>query len=189
MMVHPTRSISTVVGAAELLGLTLEASQKNPEPKSDSRFGNKKPFIKNLDLTHDPEGQKKPSRRIVTKFGKIWNGRPGEINVTLHCTKLKSEARPVPLRPHRTRPKTREFVAEEIHLMWKTNISKPATGEWTSLKLIGPKHDGSYRMWNDYHKINMVTICDTYPFTRLDECIDCLRDAAVISTIDDNWGY
>jgi Reverse transcriptase (RNA-dependent DNA polymerase) len=40
----------------------------------------------------------------------------------------------------------------------------------------------------DYRKLNAITIPDTYPLPRMDECIFSLGDAAVFNTLDCNRG-
>lgn len=70
--------------------------------------------------------------------------------------------------------------------MRKANIMEPATAERALPIVIEPKHDRSYRMCFDYRKLNAVTICDTYPLPRMDECIDFLGDATVFSALDAN---
>ena len=34
-----------------------------------------------------------------------------------------------------------------------------------------------------------MTVKDSYPLTRMDECLDSLGDAAYITTLDANFGY
>jgi hypothetical protein len=41
----------------------------------------------------------------------------------------------------------------------------------------------------DYRRLNTVTVRDSYPLPRMDECIDSLGDARVFSTLDCNSGY
>jgi hypothetical protein len=41
----------------------------------------------------------------------------------------------------------------------------------------------------DYRMLNTVTVRDSYPLPRMDECIDSLGDASVFSTLDCNSGY
>lgn len=55
--------------------------------------------------------------------------------------------------------------------------------------LIFPKKDSSFRFCVDYHKPNVVTIRDSYPLPRMDECIDFLVEATAISTLDASSAY
>jgi hypothetical protein len=41
----------------------------------------------------------------------------------------------------------------------------------------------------DYRKLNTLTMRDTYPLPRMDECIDSLGEAKLFSTLDCNSGY
>ena len=52
-----------------------------------------------------------------------------------------------------------------------------------------PKPNGSMRFYVDYGKLNAVTVKDTYPLPRLDECLDWLGDTKVFSALDAISGY
>lgn len=52
-----------------------------------------------------------------------------------------------------------------------------------------PKHDSSYRMRVDYHRLNAMIVWDTCPLARIEELVDCLEDALKISTLDVSWYY
>jgi hypothetical protein len=41
----------------------------------------------------------------------------------------------------------------------------------------------------DYRRWNTVTVRDSYPLQRVDECIESLGDASVFSALDCNSGY
>jgi hypothetical protein len=73
--------------------------------------------------------------------------------------------------------------------MTEQKVIEPATCEWASPIVLVPKPDGSLRFCVDYRKLNSITIPDTYPLPRMDECIDYLGDAAVFTTLDCNSGY
>lgn len=64
-----------------------------------------------------------------------------------------------------------------------------ATLAWASSVLILSKHDGFFRMCIDYRKLKTVTLRDTYPFPRLDPCIDILGHAVVFPTMNALWRY
>jgi hypothetical protein len=52
-----------------------------------------------------------------------------------------------------------------------------------------PKPDGSLRFCVDYRRLNAITVPETYPLPRMDECIDSLGEAVVFTTLDYNSGY
>jgi hypothetical protein len=77
----------------------------------------------------------------------------------------------------------------EIHRMLRAGFIEPATSEWASPVVLVPKPEGSMRFCIDYRRLNTVTVRDSYPLPRMDECIDSLRDARVCSTLYCNSGY
>jgi len=52
-----------------------------------------------------------------------------------------------------------------------------------------PKPDGSERFCIFYRKLNLMTVKDVYTIPRMNECIESLGDARVLSTLDCNAGY
>lgn len=55
--------------------------------------------------------------------------------------------------------------------------------------IFDPKKDGSVRFCADYQKLSAVTVRDSYPLPRMDEYMDSLGDATVITTIDKHSWY
>jgi Reverse transcriptase (RNA-dependent DNA polymerase) len=73
--------------------------------------------------------------------------------------------------------------------MLAEQVIEPATCEWDYPIVLVPKPDGSLRFCVDYRRLNAITVPDTYPLPRMDECIDSLGDAVVFTTLDCNSGY
>lgn len=69
------------------------------------------------------------------------------------------------------------------------NVLQPAQTEWGALIVSYPNKDGAIRSSVDYQKLNAVTVRDSYPLSRIDECIDLLRGARVFPTLDASLGY
>jgi hypothetical protein len=78
---------------------------------------------------------------------------------------------------------------EEIERILTQGVIAPATSEWISPIVLVPKSDGSLRFCVNYRQLNAITIPDTFPLPRMDECIDSLGDAALFTTLDFNSGY
>ena len=55
--------------------------------------------------------------------------------------------------------------------------------------LLAPKKDGNLRFCVDFRRLNALTIPDTYPLPRMEDCIDSLRKARLFTTMDALWGY
>ena len=52
-----------------------------------------------------------------------------------------------------------------------------------------PVQSKNWRFCVDYRELNALTVKDSYPLPRIDECLDTLGDAAIFSTLDCNNGY
>ena len=55
--------------------------------------------------------------------------------------------------------------------------------------MFAPKKDGTLRFCVDYRRLNAITVRDSHPILRMDECIDSLGDARIVSTLNANSGY
>jgi hypothetical protein len=73
--------------------------------------------------------------------------------------------------------------------MFKAGVVEPAVSERESPVVLVPKPDLSLRFCIDYRRLDAITIRETYPLPRMDECIDSLGEAVVFSTLDCNSGY
>lgn len=73
--------------------------------------------------------------------------------------------------------------------MLKIGEAEPATTEWTSPIVFVPKKNGRLRFCIDYRHLNAVTVCDSYLILRMDDCIDSLERARILSIFDANSGF
>ncbi|CAN8075729.1 unnamed protein product, partial [Agarophyton chilense] len=73
--------------------------------------------------------------------------------------------------------------------MLRAGVIEPAQLPWASPVVLALKADGTWRFCVDYRRLNAVTVRDTYPIPRMDECIDSLGDATVFTALDSNCGY
>jgi transposase InsO family protein len=126
---------------------------------------------------------------MLSKHAEMWNGKLGEISVTKHRIELVPNARPVYQAPYRAGKQSREIENTEVQRMLKAGVIEPANSEWASPVVLITKKDGSVRFCVDYRKLNALTVKDTYPLPRMDECLDSLGDAVLFTTLDCNSGY
>lgn len=68
-------------------------------------------------------------------------------------------------------------------------VMDPASGEWACTVVMVPKLDGSILFCIYDRKLNLMTIKDAYPISRMDECIESLGEATIISTLHCAAGY
>ena len=142
------------------------------------------PDVEEFDLSHMPERLCQRFRRMLKKYSRMWDGTLGEINTTVHRIELIPETLPIAQARYRAGPKAREIEDPEVKKMLEARVIEPVQSEWASPVLLVPKPDGSMRFCVDYRKVNAVTVKDTYPLPRMDECLDSFRDTKVFFASD-----
>ena len=149
------------------------------------------PWQDSVDLGHvDDPSLRKRILEMLDSHSEMWTpGKLGEINVTEHQIELVPNSRAIRSQPYRQGPATREVVAKNIREMIEADVIEPAQSEWASPVVLVPKKDGTLRFCVDYRKLNAVTVSDTYPLPRIDDCIDSLGNATIFTTLDANSGY
>jgi len=119
----------------------------------------------------------------------LWSGRLGQIDVTPHRIALHPGNRPLRSQPYRTGFHHRRLLADQVAKQLQMGIIKPSQSEWSFLVVMVPKPDGSLRFCVDNRRLRDVTVEDTYPLPRMDDCIDFLGEASVFSMLDCYSGY
>ena len=66
----------------------------------------------------------------------------------------------------------------------ENDFIEPSKSEWSSPCILVPKPDGSFRLCTDYHKVNNCTKTDTFPISRIDDCIDKIGQSKFVSKFD-----
>ena len=79
---------------------------------------------------------------------------------------------PVKQHPYRLYPSKQQYLKEEIKYLLDNDFIEPSNSSWSSPCILVPKPDGTYRMCTDYRKVINVTKTDTFPISRMDDCID-----------------
>jgi Reverse transcriptase (RNA-dependent DNA polymerase) len=120
---------------------------------------------------------------------RMWDGRLGTVAARSHRIEVLPGSKPVHAQPYRAGSHARVAEKTEIDRMLAQQVIEPATCEWASPIALVPKPGGTLRFCVDYRRLNMITVPDTYPLPRMDECIDSLGDAVVFTTLDCNSGY
>lgn len=187
-----------IVGHAEPMPGTVLAVQPDSPAKHDPSPGKNTttdpaetgpPPVSDLDLGHLSEEVRVKVRRMLEKHSSMWLGHLGTISVTQHRIEVKPGSKPVHMQPYRAGPKSREIEAAEVDKMLAEDVIEPAQSEWASPVVLVPKSDGTRRFCVDYRKLNALTVKDTYPLPRMEECLDSLDDARIFTTLDCNSGY
>ncbi|UYV75458.1 hypothetical protein LAZ67_13000337 [Cordylochernes scorpioides] len=99
------------------------------------------------------------------------------------------DAKPSKKMPYRVSPSERKVIQEEVDRMMEMGVVQPSESPWASPVVLVRKKDGSVRFCVDYRGLNKMTKKDVYPLPRVDDALDCLKEANIYSTIDLKAGY
>ena len=142
-----------------------------------------------MQLSHLPEADRAEILGMLEKHRSMWNGRLGQVHSTAHRIDLIPGQTPVHCQPNRAGPNAQALESTEIQRMLQAKVIEPTTSEWASPIVLVAKPDGSTRFCVDYRRLNAITVRDSYPLPRMDECIDSLGDANIFTTLVCNSVY
>jgi transposase InsO family protein len=200
---HPTQILTVPTGkdrkdgkligrSAPEISLNMEQSThdgQHPDVPGQDATNPVQQWTDQVDLSHLESAERQAVTDMLEPHQAMWDGHLGEVTATKHRIDLIPGAKPVHSQPYRAGTRAREIEKAEIEKMLAQGVIEPATCEWASPIVMVPKPDGSLRFCVDYRKLNAITVPDTYPLPRMDECIDSLGEAAIFTTLDCNSGY
>ena len=164
-------------------------SRRHRSSHSEPQSVATQPTIDTLGLDHIPEAHRPQVRNMLRKHQSMWSGHLGEIKAPPHRIEIYKDSKPVNAHPYRAGPNARRAEQELVQDMLDRDVIEAARSEWASPVVLVRKPDNSVRFCVDYRRLNNITVKDTYPLPRMDECLDSLGDANVFTTLDCNSGY
>jgi hypothetical protein len=96
---------------------------------------------------------------------------------------------PISRRPYRMPPNELAELKTQLNELLKKGLIHPCSSSWGCPAIFMKKKDQSLRMCVDCHPLNVVTIKNKYPLSRIDILFDQLSKAKVFSKIDLRSGY
>ena len=125
---------------------------------------------------------------LLQKYSNIFTDVPGRTDLVQHHFETLSET-PIRQRPYRLPKALKPAVKKELAQMLAQGVIRPSTSPWASPLVIVEKKDGSLRLCVDYRKLTSITVFDAHPIPRVDEVVEKIGNAKVISSIDLSKGY
>lgn len=98
-------------------------------------------------------------------------------------------AKPVNRPAYRMSPAELDELRRQLKELLALGLIEPSTSPWGAPVLFVKKKDGEMRMCIDYRGLNKVTIRNSSPLPRIDECLDRLKGASYFTTLDLKSGY
>ena len=139
-------------------------------------------------LSHD---QRNKLAGLLHKYADVFSTSSEDIGHTDRVRHRINTGSAFPIRePTRRLPiGKREIEKEEIKKMLERGIIEPSKSPWASNIVLVTKKNGQVRFCVDYRKLNEVTIKDSYPLPRVDDCLEALSGAKWFSSMDLNSGF
>ncbi|KAL0151722.1 hypothetical protein M9458_052948 [Cirrhinus mrigala] len=134
------------------------------------------------------ESQKQDVVRLIQEFPMLFRDVPTQTHVLQHDIQVTCGAA-IKQHAYRVNSIKRSVMKDEVDYLLKNNLAEPSYSPWSSPCLLVPKPDGTYRFCTDYRKVNSVTVPDSYPLPRMEDCIDNLGSAKFVTKLDLLKGY
>lgn len=125
---------------------------------------------------------------LLSDFKSLFGDVPTQTNVLKHDIKVNG-ARPIKQHSYRVNSVKRSVMRQEVAYLLENDLAKPSCSPWSSPCLLVPKPDGTFRFCTDYRKVNAVTVPDSYPLPRMEDCIDNIGSARFVTKLDMLKGY
>jgi len=98
-------------------------------------------------------------------------------------------AGPVSITQYRMTPAELAELKKQLEDLMEKQFIRPSVSLWGAPVLLVKKKDGSSRLCIDYRQLNKLTIKNKYPLPRIDDLLDQLHGAVILSKIDLRSGY
>ncbi|XP_076859481.1 uncharacterized protein LOC143512733 [Brachyhypopomus gauderio] len=125
---------------------------------------------------------------LIHTYPSLFSDVPTRTSVLQHDILIDSPA-PIRQHPYRVNPHKRSLLRKETDYLLEHGLAVPSISPWCSPCLLVPKPDGTFRLCTDYRKVNAVTVPDSYPMPRMEDCIDRIGSARFVSKLDLLKGY
>ena len=125
---------------------------------------------------------------LIRGFPCLFGDVPSLTTVLKHDIDVGGAA-PIRQHPYRVNTTKRLIMSQEASYLVENNLASSSSSPWSSPCLLVPKPDGTFRFCTDYRKVNAVTIPDSYPLPRIDDCVDTIGSARYVTKLDLLKGY
>ncbi len=139
-------------------------------------------------LDHLTPDQKADIVELISDFNCLFSDVPKLTNVLQHDINVNG-ARPIKQHAYRVNPTKRSVMRQEVNYLLENGLAKHSYSPWSSPCLLVPKKDGTFRFCTDFRKVNAVTVPDSYPLPRMEDCVDNIGSACFVSKLDMLKGY
>lgn len=183
-IVSPALITSRLCCAEDEDGLVLRNA-----PQQCARLTNSESLL-NLSshLAHLPDNQCCDIVQLIGEYPELFGDIPSQTTVLQHDIDVNGSV-PVRQHPYRINAVKRDAMKQEVQYLLDNELAKPSSSPWSSPCLLVPKPDGTARFCTDFRKVNAITVPDSYPLPRMEDCIDNIGSAKFVTKLDLLKGY
>ena len=120
---------------------------------------------------------------LIGQYNCLFSDVPTRTSVLKHDIEVK-DARPIKQHAYCANQTKRQLMTQEVEYLLQNDLASASSSPWSSPCLLEVKSDGSPRFITDFRKVNAVTVRDSYPLPRMEDCIDNLGAAEFVSKLD-----
>ncbi len=184
-VIIPVASVGvTSDGGPDEDGLTLQSPLV-----SSGRLNNSKVLEDlNTHLLHLSGDQRADMVELINSFLCLFSDVPSRTQVLKHDIDVCDHP-PIKQSAYRVNPSKRKVMEEEVKYLLENGLAVPSSSAWSSPCLLVQKSDGTQRFCMDYRKVNAVMKPDSFPLPLMEDCIDKVGSARLITKLDLLKGY
>ena len=125
---------------------------------------------------------------LIRSYPELFGDNPTQTHVLYHDIDV-GDNKPIKQHAYRVNPVKRAVMQQEVEYLVKNGFAVPSSSAWSSPSLLVPKPDQTFRFCNDFRKLNAITTSDSFPLPRIEDCIDRVGSAKLVTKLDLLKGY
>ncbi|XP_066987487.1 uncharacterized protein [Macrobrachium rosenbergii] len=140
-------------------------------------------------LAKIPPNHRKTLTKLLLEYSDVCSDQLKVSDTIKHDIILEPGTTPIRQPYYRVVGRRLESLRKEVQYLLDNNLAEPSTSPWASPCILVPKANGQLRLCTDYHKLNKVTIKDSFPLPRINDILDNIGKAKILTQIDLMKGY
>ncbi|XP_044356666.1 uncharacterized protein [Triticum aestivum] len=132
-----------------------------------------------------------PVQQLLNKYTPVFS-TPSDLppkRTVDHAIPFTPEAKIINQRPYRLPHHQKDAMETIIKDMIKNKVIRDNSSPYSSPALLVKKKDMTWRLVNDFRKINQQTVKNKYPIPVIEDLLDELKGATVFTKLDLRSGY
>ena len=134
----------------------------------------------------EEEGRKEDLRKLEKEYVDILTEVPGLTDQTISTIDMGDRG-PVQQHPYSVPTSLRKAVDEELEWLIDKKYIRRCESKWPMVEVKKP--NGKVRLCIDYRRVNGITTDEQFYMPRVDEVLESIGQAKVISKLDLSKGY